>query len=137
MTSLPYSGVPRARNGDVRIRNFIERTFGETRRRTKVIGRLPGETSAARTAPPAPATNRHRDPGRRAYRQRQCHRLTSLSTGTAPVPYLFYSTQAPAGRRDGSGVVVGRISFTSPANRDEPKVLWWNDGAMFPCCACE
>ena len=25
--------------------NFIERTFGETRRRTKVIGRLPGETS--------------------------------------------------------------------------------------------
>src|SRR5262249_38954071 len=24
---------------------FIERTFGETRRRTKVIGRLPGETS--------------------------------------------------------------------------------------------
>jgi hypothetical protein len=28
-----------------RERNFIERTFGETRRRTKVIGRLPGETS--------------------------------------------------------------------------------------------
>src|SRR5512133_2983166 len=25
--------------------NFIERTFGETRRRTKVIGRLPGETT--------------------------------------------------------------------------------------------
>jgi putative transposase len=25
--------------------NLIERTFGETRRRTKVIGRLPGETS--------------------------------------------------------------------------------------------
>ena len=25
--------------------NFTERTFGETRRRTKVIGRLPGETS--------------------------------------------------------------------------------------------
>ena len=25
--------------------NFIERTFGETRRRVKVIGRLPGETS--------------------------------------------------------------------------------------------
>jgi len=25
--------------------NFIERTFGETRRRTKVIGRLPGECS--------------------------------------------------------------------------------------------
>ncbi|HYB47900.1 MAG TPA: transposase, partial [Streptosporangiaceae bacterium] len=29
----------------VRHSNFIERTFGETRRRTKVIGRLPGETS--------------------------------------------------------------------------------------------
>jgi transposase-like protein len=27
------------------VSNFIERTFGETRRRTKVIGRLPGETS--------------------------------------------------------------------------------------------
>jgi len=25
--------------------NFIERTFGETRRRVKVIGRLPGERS--------------------------------------------------------------------------------------------
>ncbi|BDB45513.1 hypothetical protein IWGMT90018_59590 [Mycobacterium kiyosense] len=25
--------------------NFIERTFGETRRRVKVIGRLPGEVS--------------------------------------------------------------------------------------------
>jgi transposase-like protein len=29
----------------IRQSNFIERTFGETRRRTKVIGRLPGETS--------------------------------------------------------------------------------------------
>ena len=29
----------------VRHSNFIERTFGETRRRTKVMGRLPGETS--------------------------------------------------------------------------------------------
>ena len=26
--------------------NFIERSFGETKRRTKVIGRFPGETSA-------------------------------------------------------------------------------------------
>jgi putative transposase len=30
----------------VRHSNFIERTFGETKRRTKVIGRFPGETSA-------------------------------------------------------------------------------------------
>jgi putative transposase len=29
----------------IRHSNFIERTFGETRRRTKVIGRLPGERS--------------------------------------------------------------------------------------------
>jgi putative transposase len=29
----------------VRHSNFIERTFSETRRRAKVIGRLPGETS--------------------------------------------------------------------------------------------
>jgi transposase-like protein len=29
----------------IRHSNFIERTFGETRRRTKVIGRLPGEHS--------------------------------------------------------------------------------------------
>ena len=42
----------------VRHSNFIERTFGETRRRVKVIGRLPGETSClnlvwAVLAPPA------------------------------------------------------------------------------------
>jgi transposase-like protein len=29
----------------IRHSNFIERTFGETRRRVKVIGRFPGETS--------------------------------------------------------------------------------------------
>jgi putative transposase len=29
----------------IRHSNLIERTFGETRRRTKVIGRLPGEAS--------------------------------------------------------------------------------------------
>jgi putative transposase len=29
----------------IRHPDFIERTFGETRRRTRVIGRLPGETS--------------------------------------------------------------------------------------------
>ena len=31
----------------IRHSNFIERTFGETRRRVKVIGRLPGETSCS------------------------------------------------------------------------------------------
>ena len=32
----------------IRHSNFIERTFGETRRRVKVIGRLPGETTCCR-----------------------------------------------------------------------------------------
>jgi putative transposase len=32
----------------IRHTNLLERTFGETRRRTKVIGRLPGETSCLR-----------------------------------------------------------------------------------------
>jgi putative transposase len=37
---FPAEHHPRVRHS-----NFIERTFGKTRRRTKVIGRLPGETS--------------------------------------------------------------------------------------------
>lgn len=37
---------PRAHWSRVRHTNLIERTFGETRRRVKVIGRLPGERSA-------------------------------------------------------------------------------------------
>ena len=37
--------VPRRPPPRIRHSNFIERTFGEARRRTKVIGRLPGETS--------------------------------------------------------------------------------------------
>jgi putative transposase len=37
---FPAEHWPRIRHS-----NFIERTFGETRRRVKVIGRLPGETS--------------------------------------------------------------------------------------------
>ena len=40
-----YLRVPREHRTRMRHSNFIERTFGETRRRTKVIGRLPGETS--------------------------------------------------------------------------------------------
>ena len=36
---------PRQHWKRVRHSNFIERTFGESRRRVKVIGRLPGETS--------------------------------------------------------------------------------------------
>jgi putative transposase len=37
---VPASGLAGTRHS-----NFIERTFGETRRRVKVIGRLPGEIS--------------------------------------------------------------------------------------------
>ena len=40
-----YLRVPAEHHDRIRHSNFIERTFGETRRRTKVIGRLPGETS--------------------------------------------------------------------------------------------
>lgn len=39
--SRPTPGL----NNRIRHSNFIERTFGETRRRAKVIGRFPGETS--------------------------------------------------------------------------------------------
>jgi putative transposase len=40
-----YLRLPREHWNRVRHSNFIERTFGETRRRVKVIGRLPGEHS--------------------------------------------------------------------------------------------
>ena len=40
-----YLRFPAEHQHRVRHPDFIERTFGETRRRTKVIGRLPGETS--------------------------------------------------------------------------------------------
>jgi transposase-like protein len=40
-----YLRFPLEHHKRIRHSNFIERTFGETRRRTKVIGRLPGETS--------------------------------------------------------------------------------------------
>ncbi len=40
-----YLRFPREHWQRIRHSNFIERTFGETRRRVKVIGRLPGEHS--------------------------------------------------------------------------------------------
>jgi transposase-like protein len=40
-----YLRFPAGHHHRARHPDFIERTFGETRRRTKVIGRLPGETS--------------------------------------------------------------------------------------------
>jgi putative transposase len=44
-TLTVYLRFPREHWTRVRHSNFIERTFGETRRRVKVIGRLPGEHS--------------------------------------------------------------------------------------------
>lgn len=41
-----YLRFPAAHHGRVRHSNLIERSFGEAKRRTKVIGRFPGETSA-------------------------------------------------------------------------------------------
>ena len=40
-----YLRFPLEHHKRIRHSNFIERTFGETRRRVKVIGRFPGETS--------------------------------------------------------------------------------------------
>ncbi len=40
-----YLRFPKEHWARIRHSNFIERTFGETRRRLKVIGRLPGEGS--------------------------------------------------------------------------------------------
>ena len=40
-----YLRFPAGHHARIRHSNFIERTFGETRRRVKVIGRLPGERS--------------------------------------------------------------------------------------------
>lgn len=40
-----YLRFPAGHHHRIRHSNFIERTFGETRRRVKVIGRLPGERS--------------------------------------------------------------------------------------------
>src|SRR5438552_19005538 len=40
-----YLRFPAEHYKRIRHSNFIERTFGETRRRVKVIGRLPGETN--------------------------------------------------------------------------------------------
>jgi hypothetical protein len=42
---ISYLLIPLAHHRRIRHSNFIERTFGETRRRVTVIGRLPGETS--------------------------------------------------------------------------------------------
>ena len=42
---IAYLRFPVEHHKRIRHSNFIERTFGETRRRVKVIGRLPGERS--------------------------------------------------------------------------------------------
>jgi putative transposase len=52
-----YLRFPAEHHHRIRHSNLIERTFGETRRRVKVIGRLPSESSCLSlvwAAPPAP-----------------------------------------------------------------------------------
>ena len=44
---IAYLDFPAEHWGRIRHSNFIERTFGETRRRVKVIGRLPGERAGS------------------------------------------------------------------------------------------
>ena len=60
-----YLRFPVEHHRRIRHSNFIERTFGETRRRVKVIGRLPGEAMleprVGRTRPRLPRLARHDD----------------------------------------------------------------------------
>lgn len=42
---IAYLAFPKSHWRRIRHTNMLERTFGETRRRVKVIGRLPGERS--------------------------------------------------------------------------------------------
>jgi transposase-like protein len=106
-----YLRFPTEHHKRLRHANFIERTFGETRRRVKVIGRLPGERSclslvwavldrASRgwrgvimtpaggpptTRTPPPSTTPHRD-HRRHQRNSHTRRLTSTSRSPRPSP---------------------------------------------------
>jgi putative transposase len=63
LTSCPRFPVEHHRR--IRHSNFIERTFGETRRQVTVIGRLPGEASRLNPVWPSPnfpPRNRSRNP---------------------------------------------------------------------------
>ena len=79
-----YLRFPAEHHRRIRHSNFIERTFGETRRRTKVIGRLPGEThlpvagvGGARPGQPRLARPHHDPAGRCA-----CCRTCAASSST-------------------------------------------------------
>ena len=53
-----YLRFPKAHWARIRHSNFIKRTFGETRRRVKVIGRLPGERSCLSSSGPSSTAHR-------------------------------------------------------------------------------
>jgi transposase-like protein len=53
-----YPRFPIEHHKRIRHSNFIERTFGETRRRVKVTGRFPGETSCVNHPPHSAAAAR-------------------------------------------------------------------------------
>ena len=146
--------VPAVHHHRIRHPDFTGRTFGETRRRTKVIG-LVGQTSclilvwavldrASRGWRGLTMTGDGLrllqdlrrsllDPPRQLRPRTATTRDDERTTTSAPPPDVainpnrarpFLLDAAPAGGRDGSGAVVGRISFTSPANGDKPNVLW-------------
>ena len=60
-----YLRFPAGHHRRIRHSNFIERTFGETRRRVKVIGRLPGERTCLGLGVGGPRPGQSRLAGRR------------------------------------------------------------------------
>ena len=82
-----YLRFPREHWTRVRHSNFIERTFGETRRRVKVIGRLPGEHCCLKlvwAVLDRASVNRNRNHTTRF----GSHRITSPRSGIHIRPHL-------------------------------------------------
>ena len=119
-----YLRFPREHWTRVRHSNFIERTFGESRRRVKVIGRLPGEHSClklvwavldrasagwrgfTRAPAPRPTPLTARTPGptaptppprHRSDTTRNCqrHRITSTASSGAHVRAFYTAPGTP------------------------------------------
>jgi Transposase, Mutator family len=121
-----YLRFPIEHHKRIRHSNFIERTFGETRRRVKVIGRLPRRDQlpqprlgcpgprqprmarrehhqhraapAARPAPSAPRPANPAPPDQPASRRtpRHCQRRRLTSQAKEPGPHHFSSMQQPS-----------------------------------------
>ena len=76
---ITYLRFPAEHHARIRHSNFIERTFGETRRRVKVIGRLPGERSL-----PVAGVGRARPGQPRLARRQPDHPLDPPARRTPP-----------------------------------------------------